>query len=238
MRLSRRARPRAQTFRPAERYLGRGAREARLRGHDMVGTEHVLATLLPVEEGGVSRLLIELGVERAEVEEALACWLEPSPSRIDPGALAALGIDYDSVRERLEESFGAGALEQTRAGRLGVSPRLKLALAFAVDHAGDQPLRDEHVLLGMLSVPDTVVARVLGPLGSRSKPRARPSPENARRTARRSSARRLAVRTRTRVRVGRDPRGMGIRRVGEHIRVGLQPGGRFVCVSGGSGAET
>jgi hypothetical protein len=47
---------------------------------------------------------------------------------------------------------------------LGVAPRLKLALAHALDVAGDRPLADQHVLLGMLSVPDSVAARALATL--------------------------------------------------------------------------
>ena len=48
---------------------------------------------------------------------------------------------------------------------LGMCPRLKLALAHALDHASDKPLGDEHVLLGMLTVPDSVAARVLAEVG-------------------------------------------------------------------------
>ncbi len=86
-------------------------------------------------------------------------------AKIDPGALAALGIDFDAVREKLEHTFGAGALERTGSGCLGICPRLKLALAYALDHAAEQPLADEHVLLGILDVPDSVAARVLEGLG-------------------------------------------------------------------------
>jgi hypothetical protein len=77
------------------------------------------------------------------------------------------------VRDRLEETFGHGALDRTGAGMLDpsgagiqcVAPRLKQALADAVDRAGDQPVLDEHVLLGMLSVPDSLAARALAELG-------------------------------------------------------------------------
>ena len=69
------------------------------------------------------------------------------------------------MREQLEQTFGPGALEQTRAGCLGICLRLKMALAYALDHAREQPLADEHVLLGMLSVPDSVAARVLAEFG-------------------------------------------------------------------------
>jgi ATP-dependent Clp protease ATP-binding subunit ClpC len=159
--------PRAKTIRPAESYLAAGAEEARRLGHGYVGTEHILSVLVRNPEGGATRLFARLGVGSAAVEQALACWLpDRSPTaKIDPEALATLGIDFDSVRERLDERFGAGALERTRSGCLGICPRLKLALAYALDAAGYRPLGDEHVLLGMLSVPDSVAARTLSSLG-------------------------------------------------------------------------
>src|SRR5206468_5775870 len=106
-------------------------------------------------DSGATRLLARLGVGSATVEHALACWLpDRSPrAKIDPQALATLGIDFDSVRERLDERFGAGALERTRSGCLSICPRLKLALAYALDAAGDRPLGDEHVLLGCSACP-------------------------------------------------------------------------------------
>ena len=169
MRLLQRSRrmPRAKTIRTAEAYIAAGAKEARRLGHGYIGTEHILSVLARNPEGGATRLLARLGVGSAAVEKALACWLpDRSPTaKIDPQALATLGIDFDSVCERLDERFGAGALERTRSGCLGICPRLKLALAYALDAAGDRPLGEEHVLLGMLSVPDSVAARTLSSLG-------------------------------------------------------------------------
>jgi ATP-dependent Clp protease ATP-binding subunit ClpA len=165
--LQRRRRPRARTIRPAERYLAAGAAEARRLGHAYVGTEHVLAVLCRDRGSGAVQALARLGVGAEAVESALARWLPqtPGPEKIDPQALAALGIDLDSVRDRLEQTFGAGALEQSRAGCLGISPRLKLALAHAIDETAGGPLDDRHVLLGMLAVTDSVAARVLAALG-------------------------------------------------------------------------
>jgi ATP-dependent Clp protease ATP-binding subunit ClpA len=159
--------PRAKTIRPAQPYLAAGADEARRLGHSYIGTEHVLSVLARNVDGDANGMLARLGVGSAAVEQALACWLPgTSPSaKIDPQALATLGIDFDTVRERLDESFGPGALERTRSGCLGICPRLKLALAYALDAAGDRPLGDDHVLLGMLSVPDCVAARTLSSLG-------------------------------------------------------------------------
>jgi ATP-dependent Clp protease ATP-binding subunit ClpA len=166
--LRRRAAPRARTARPAaEPYLAAGAELARRLGHNYVGTEHALSALVGDPEGGATRLLAQLGVTADAVEAALAYWLPDAtpPARIDPHALAQLGIDFEAVRERLEQTFGAGALERTRSGCLGICPRLKMSLAYALDHAEGGPLEDEHVLLGMLDVPDSVAARVLGGLG-------------------------------------------------------------------------
>jgi len=162
---SRCAAPRAKTIRPAEPYLLAGAEEARRLGHNYVGTEHVLLELIRRPDGGATRALRRLGVEPNAVETALAPSLVVGTPRIDPEALATLGIDFDAVRGRLEETFGPGALEQTRAACLGIVPRLKLALAFALDYAEGDELADEHVLLGMLSVPGSVAAEVLGGLG-------------------------------------------------------------------------
>jgi ATP-dependent Clp protease ATP-binding subunit ClpA len=165
--LQRSRRPRTKTIRPAERYLLAGADLARQREHNYIGTEHILSILIRNPEGAATLLLAQLGATADNVQAALGCWLaDAAPSRkIDPGALAALGIDFESVRDRLEQTFGQGALERTRSGCLGICPRLKLALAYALDHAAEQPLRDEHILIGMLNVSDSVAARVLGGFG-------------------------------------------------------------------------
>jgi ATP-dependent Clp protease ATP-binding subunit ClpA len=169
VRLLQRARrlPLAKTIRPTEPYLAAAAQEARQLGHEYIGTEHVLSVLIHSTDSAAVQGLGRLGISVGEVEAALARWLSPMPrsAKIDAQALAELGIDFEVVRERLEESFGPGALERTSSACLGVCPRLKLALAYALDHAAGGPLGDEHVLLGILSVPDSVGARVLGELG-------------------------------------------------------------------------
>jgi ATP-dependent Clp protease ATP-binding subunit ClpA len=164
----RRPGPRAKTARPdAEPYLAVGAEQARRLGHNYIGTEHILSVLIRNPESEATRVLARLGVSAEAVEAALAGWLptRTGSAKIDPRALAELGIDFDAVRERLEQTFGPGALERSRSSCLGICPRLKLALAYALDHADEQPLGDKHVLLGMLTVPDSVAARVLGEFG-------------------------------------------------------------------------
>src|SRR5207237_9153161 len=109
MRLQRAARPRAKTIRPAERYLSAGVDEARRLGSSFIGTEHVLLALLHSPTGPILPLFARLGVDSADVESALACWLPaPGRSKIDADALATLGIDFGAVRELLGEKFGPG----------------------------------------------------------------------------------------------------------------------------------
>jgi ATP-dependent Clp protease ATP-binding subunit ClpA len=149
-----------KTARLAEPYLAAGAEQARRLGHSYVGTEHVLLVLIRNPDGGATARLRQLGVSTDTVEERLARWLGTSKPKIDPEALGALGIDLETVRERLEQTFGPGVLERTPAC-LGIYPGLKMALAYAVDHADGDPVTDQHILLGMLCVPDCVAARVL-----------------------------------------------------------------------------
>ena len=78
--------------------------EAEREQHSYIGTEHVLLALIRDPDQSATRILQELGISANSVEQALACWLRPGPraARIDPDALAALGIDFEVVRERLE----------------------------------------------------------------------------------------------------------------------------------------
>jgi ATP-dependent Clp protease ATP-binding subunit ClpA len=171
MRLLRRQTP-PKTLRPAERYLLAGAAEARQRGHNYVGTEHVLLALTRNPNSPGARMLRELGVTHADLEGSGFLGGVWAP-RIDAEALAALGIDLEAIRARLDEAFGQDALERTRAGMLDktwagsqcVAPRLKVALEIAVERAGEYPVQDGHILLGFLSIPDSLAARMLAELG-------------------------------------------------------------------------
>jgi ATP-dependent Clp protease ATP-binding subunit ClpA len=162
--LRRRIAPREKTIRPAARYVTAGADEARRLGHNYVGTEHVLLALTRSPESGAVRVLRQLGVTPEDITGSAFLAGVWAP-RIDADALATLGVDLEAVRERVEETFGPGALEPTGARIQCVMPRLKMALAHALDRAGDQPVQDEHVLLGLLGVRDSLAARVLAELG-------------------------------------------------------------------------
>jgi Clp amino terminal domain, pathogenicity island component len=64
-----------------------------------------------------------------------------------------------------DPEIGRRGAASLRALLEGVEPRLKLAFANALDYADGQPLRDEDILLGMLTVPDSLAAQALGRLG-------------------------------------------------------------------------
>jgi len=164
--LQRRRRPAALPA--AHPYLDRAVAQSRRLGHGYVGTEHLLLALLTDSEGRAATALRRLGVTADDVGadvDALIGSPAPGAGRIDPGALASLGIDYDEVRRRVEETFGEGALERTHGACTPVAPRLKRALELASEHASAETVRDDDVLLALLAVPDSVAAHILAERG-------------------------------------------------------------------------
>ena len=98
--------------------------EARSLGHGYVGTEHLLLALIREEDGVAAQVLTQAGVSRDDVRADVldivgegtagaVGLLEPA----DTEALRSIGIDVDSIRERIEETFGPGALELASRGR-------------------------------------------------------------------------------------------------------------------------
>jgi hypothetical protein len=132
--------PRTETIRPAEPYLALGAAEARRLGHHYVGTEHVLLMLVRDREGGARTVLGRLGVTADAVEEALAPCIGGGAPKIDADALASLGIDFDAC--------AGGWRRRSDRARSSACP----------------PVWASHPL-GMLSIPDSLPAHVLGKLG-------------------------------------------------------------------------
>jgi ATP-dependent Clp protease ATP-binding subunit ClpA len=148
--------------------------EARSLGHDYVGCEHLLLGLFASPTSVAVRALDRQGVRRPELARAVLEVVGPRRDRPDPDALRLLGIDYDEVRRRVEETFGEGALERTRAlggrghgGPIPFTPRSKKALELALREAlslGHGHIGAEHVLLGILRSPN-VGLEALGRMG-------------------------------------------------------------------------
>jgi hypothetical protein len=116
--------------------LDQAGGEARRLGHGYVGTEHVVLTLVTAERGTAGEVLRALGVSRERM-------LATSCMRV--------GADEHAPREPLS-----------------VMPRLKQALEHG-RHVADglgAPLGDtEHLLAGILAVPDSMAVEILRRLG-------------------------------------------------------------------------
>jgi ATP-dependent Clp protease ATP-binding subunit ClpA len=145
-------------------------REAADLRHDWIGTEHVLLGVLATGGAG-ARLLGGFGVEAGAVRDDVVRIIGRGDDDLDPDALAVLGIDLDTVRERVERAFGPGALlprRRCRRGLVGAStpftPRAKKALELSLREAGALGARDlcgEHLVLGLLREGDGIAARIL-----------------------------------------------------------------------------
>jgi ATP-dependent Clp protease ATP-binding subunit ClpA len=143
--------------------------------HGWIGTEHLLLALLDDHERRAARVLADRGVTgpwvRGEVERIVGRG-EPG---LDADALATLGIDLDAVRERVERTFGPGALARrpsrrpcSDGGRRPFTPRAKKALELSLREAvaaGDNFIAAEHLLLGLVRDADGVAGRILAERG-------------------------------------------------------------------------
>ncbi|GIE77530.1 ATPase [Actinoplanes philippinensis] len=114
-----------ERFTRAAREVVIGAQtEARQLGHETIGTEHTLLSLVSTGNGAVREALRGAGgeVDEAYVREAIVRHVgDHSEAAVvadrdaeDAAALKSIGIDLDAVRAAIEENFGAGALHLPR----------------------------------------------------------------------------------------------------------------------------
>ena len=132
----------------ARRVLSLAQEEAERLQHNYIGTEHLLLGLIREEGGVAGRVLRELGLEQKRVEELV---------------------------ERMTRA-------STRSGTTApeLTPGTKRALELAVDEArrmGHHYIGTEHLLLGLVRLPEGVAIDILKRLGV--------SPEEVRRQTRR-----------------------------------------------------
>ena len=139
------------------------------RGDDQIRPVHMLYGLASTD-GVAARALTALGVDPAAVERKLGRSAPEGPlvgeASEDAEALAAIGIDLDEIKRRIEDSFGPGALERVPltprgplnwTGRLPLAESSKLTLALALKEARalhHAYIGTEHVLLGLLRVAE------------------------------------------------------------------------------------
>ena len=147
--------------------------KAKEQGDDQIRPVHMLYGLAAAD-GVAARALTALGVDAAAVERELGrasqrAGVSSGPPGAqgetadgDAEALAAIGIDLDEIKRRIEESFGPGALERVPltpkgppnlAGRLPLNDQAKLSLALSLKEARalhHHYIGTEHMLLGLL----------------------------------------------------------------------------------------
>ena len=142
--------------------------KAKEQGDDQIRPVHMLYGLT-VADGVAARALTALGVDTAAVEREFGRASGAAPHEAasdDAEALAAIGIDLDEIKRRIEESFGPGALERVPltpggplnwTGRLPLNGQAKLSLAESLKEARalhHKYIGTEHVLLGLLRVAE------------------------------------------------------------------------------------
>lgn len=155
--------------------------------HPHLGTEHVLLGLASVDGSASEGILRGFGIDaeglRASILRVVGHRDEGVPG-LDAEALGSLGIDLDEVRERIEETFGPGALDRPVRpgppgsrwrgtlgpyGHLRLTPRAKKVLELALREArrlGHGAIGTEHLLLGIVRDGDGVAARLLAEAGA------------------------------------------------------------------------
>jgi ATP-dependent Clp protease ATP-binding subunit ClpA len=144
------------------------------QGDDQIRPVHMLYGVTATD-GVAARALTALGVDTAAVERELGRASGASPGPLgardeaaddDAEALAAIGIDLDEIKRKIEESFGSGALDRVPltpkdplnwTGRLPLSEAAKQSLALSLREARalhHKYIGTEHVLLGLLRVAE------------------------------------------------------------------------------------
>ena len=122
----------------AHHALNHAGEQARELGHNYVCTEHALLGLLVAKDGLAAHVLADLGVTRKRIL-AQECIAASGPPR-----------PYDP---------------------LGVQPRLKQAIEHSqriADGLGHRVTNTEHLLAGILAVPDALAVEILRRLGVRA----------------------------------------------------------------------
>jgi ATP-dependent Clp protease ATP-binding subunit ClpA len=156
----------------ARRVVSLALAKAKEQGDDQVRPVHMLYGVTAAD-GVAARALSALGVDSAAVERELGRASGASGGLLsardeaaegDAEALAAIGIDLDEIKRKIEESFGPGALERVPptpngplnwTGRIPLSDQAKLSLALSLREARalhHKYIGTEHLLLGLMRV--------------------------------------------------------------------------------------
>ncbi|MBA2444000.1 MAG: Clp protease [Nocardioidaceae bacterium] len=159
---------------------------ARRLGHDYIGCEHLLLALASIE-GQIATVLHGLGATPAALEAAVQQLIGTPDAALDREALAAIGIDLDAVREKVEANFGPRALAPTlrprrrwwgrraacdatpRYGHIPFTPRAAKCLQTSLGEAvalGHRHIGMEHIALALTTMTDGIAPQLLFATGS------------------------------------------------------------------------
>jgi ATP-dependent Clp protease ATP-binding subunit ClpA len=185
-----------ERFTKAARDTVIGAQEkARKLGHETIGTEHTLLSLVAGENSAVREALRGAGgqVDEDYVREAIVRHVGDRSEAAaiadrdaeDAAVLKSIGIDLDAVRAAIEENFGAGALRLARpapkkrgifgrftptstSGHRPFSGRNKKVLELSLREAirlKHNFIAPEHIALGILREGQGLAALILAERG-------------------------------------------------------------------------
>jgi ATP-dependent Clp protease ATP-binding subunit ClpA len=138
--------------------------EARRLHAARIGTEHLLLALLAQEGSASAAALARHGLVHDSVAETIRGY---GTADLDAEALTTLGIDLDAVRDRVEATFGPGALERVpgrAADHIPFSPRAKKVLELSLREAiamKSKSIADGHIALGLLREGEGLAMKVL-----------------------------------------------------------------------------
>jgi ATP-dependent Clp protease ATP-binding subunit ClpA len=177
----------------ARQVVARASEQARRLGHRFIGGEHLLYGLAS-DDGEVGAVLRERGVTPERVEAEFVRLIGPENiaggalfDTLDRDALTTIGIDLDTVRERIEAAFGPDALAPAApaprrwrrsrpgpvTGHIPLTRRAKKCLERSLREAqahSSGHLGAEHIALALLAMDDGVPHRILSVIGA-SAPR-------------------------------------------------------------------
>ncbi|MGW0180533.1 Clp protease N-terminal domain-containing protein [Nocardia sp. NPDC003345] len=152
--------------------------QARALHSPEIRVEHLLLALLEAGGPRLRALLEENGVTESGALHELTEEVSGRPlGPEDAEALRSIGIDLDAVRESLEATFGADALDRAHPAReskerrgglfghipfdSGAKKVIELSLREALARK-DKTIETGHILLAVLRAPNAVTTGILG----------------------------------------------------------------------------
>ena len=168
---------------PARMIVVDAQAHARRLRHSFIGCEHLLLAVVSGDSEAAD-VLRGAGVTPQAVEAATLRILGTPSAGLDREALAAIGIDLDLVREKIEANFGPDALApaprhrgrgrrrrpcDTGSGHIPFTGRTKKCLELTAREAQAGHLGEigvEHIALALTATTDGVVPQIFGGLGA------------------------------------------------------------------------